>query len=193
MDEYIILSPLLVGTFRSLYRSGVSEEDRAVFFSQLLDAVAFLHDQGIWHRDIKPDNILVKQYDPPEAMLTDFGCASDEKEILYDRAGTVLYLAPEQVEGQTHGRAVDYWSSALVGVELMGGPETSQRLWPGEMLTDYQEWLDSSKSPMAGPCRAMLEAEPRSRITASEALDCLRTLLDQHRQESKARKRRKLT
>lgn len=49
---------------------------------------------------MKPDNILVRSYEPPDAMLTDFGCASDNPTILYDWPGTVPYLAPEQVEGK---------------------------------------------------------------------------------------------
>lgn len=103
-------------------------------------------------------------------MLSDFGSASDEEEILYDWPGTIPYLAPEQIERQTHGRAVDYWACALVGVELIGGPETTRRVMPGQHLVEYQRWLDKSESPIADCCRAMLEAEPRSRMTAAEAL-----------------------
>ncbi|KAL1961101.1 hypothetical protein VTO42DRAFT_3046 [Malbranchea cinnamomea] len=186
LGEYIILSPLLSGTFRSLYQSKVSEDDRAIFFSQLLDAVAFLHEQGICHRDIKPDNILVKRYDPPDSMLTDFGCASDQEEIMYDAPGTIPYLAPEQFEGQTHGRAVDYWACALVGVELMGGPETTGkiRVLPGKQLGQYRSWLAESKSPMAKPCREMLVLEPSQRMTAKEALKLLNKLLEEREKDS---------
>ena len=163
-------------TFRSLYESNVSIEGRAIFFAQLLEAIAFLHKHGIWHRDVKPDNILVRSYDPPEAMLTDFGCASDKPMILYDRPGTVPYLAPEQVEGKTHDRAVDYWSCGIVGLELTLRRAISSRIMPGRDLTDYQESLGKSDSPLARCSRAMLEVKPNSRMTAAEALPFFKTL-----------------
>ena len=124
------------------------------------------------------------RYNPPNAMLSDFGCASDEEEILYDWSGTIPYLAPEQIEGRTHGRAVDYWACALVGVELIGGPEITRRVLPGQHLSEYQKWLDKSESPIADCCRAMLEAEPRSRMTAAEALAQLKGSLDGNCEDS---------
>ncbi|KAJ5819057.1 hypothetical protein N7474_004648 [Penicillium riverlandense] len=169
-DEYIIISPLSNATFRSIYTSDVSLEGRIIFFAQLLDAVAFLHSHGIWHRDIKPDNVLVRTYDPPDAMLTDFGCASDNPSILYDHPGTVPYLAPEQVEGQRHGRAVDYWSCGIVGWELFEKRSVRERIWPGQDLVYYHQRLESSDSPLARCARAMLVEDPNLRMTAADAL-----------------------
>jgi serine/threonine protein kinase len=169
-DEYIIISPLLNATFRSLYTSKVSHVGRSIFFSQLLEGVAFLHEHGICHRDIKPDNILVRSYDPPEAMLTDFGCASDRPQILYDSPGTISYLAPEQVEGNMHGRAVDYWSCGVVGLELILEKTVGTRIQAGHSLARYQEFLRSSQSPLNVCALAMLQAKPDSRMTAAEAL-----------------------
>lgn len=71
------MCPLLNATFRSLYESNVSISGRKIFFAQLLDAIAFPHSNGMCHREVKPDNIFVRNYEPPDAMLTDFGCASD--------------------------------------------------------------------------------------------------------------------
>ncbi|KAJ5741108.1 kinase-like domain-containing protein [Penicillium malachiteum] len=166
--EYIIISPLLNATFRSLYSSNVSITGREIFFSQLLEAIAFLHTQGISHRDVKPDNILVRSYDPPDAMLTDFGCASDKAVILYDKPGTIPYLAPEQVQGQTHGKAVDYWSCGVVGSELIRKRPIPTRLLPGNGLADYRNSLADSN--LARCSRAMLEVDPVRRMTAAVAL-----------------------
>jgi serine/threonine protein kinase len=175
-DEYIIISPLLNATFRSLYTSNVSHVGRSIFFRQLLEGIAFLHEHGICHRDVKPDNILVRSYDPPEAMLTDFGCASDRTQIPYDFPGTISYLAPEQVEGQTHGRAVDYWSCGVVGLELVLGEAVRTRILPGHRLAQYQDCLRPSQSPLNMCALAMLQLDPDSRMTAAEALPYIQDL-----------------
>jgi serine/threonine protein kinase len=154
----------------------VSHTGRSIFFRQLLEGVAFLHEHGICHRDIKPDNILVKSYDPPEAMLTDFGCASDKAQIPYDCPGTISYLAPEQVEGRTHGPAVDYWSCGVVGLELVLGKVVGSRILPGHRLAQNQDYLRKSESRLNVCALAMLQLDPESRMTAAEALPYLRDL-----------------
>lgn len=154
----------------------MSHVGRSIFFSQLLEGIAFLHEHGICHRDIKPDNILVKSYDPPEAMLTDFGCASAKIRIPYDSPGTISYLAPEQVEGQTHGRAVDYWSCGVVGLELVRGEAVRSRILRGHNLTHHQNFLRNSGSPLNMCALAMLQLDPDSRMTAAEALPYFRDL-----------------
>lgn len=151
----------------------MSNEGRSIFFAQLLEAIAFLHRHGIWHRDVKPDNILVRSYEPPEAMLTDFGCASDNPNILYDRPGTIPYLAPEQVEGKTHGRAVDYWSCGIVGLELTKRKAISSRIMPGRDPSDHRNYLKGLGSTLARCSWAMMEVDPNSRMTADEALEIL--------------------
>lgn len=143
---------------------------RSIFFSQLLEGISFLHEHGICHRDVKPDNILVKSYDPPEAMLTDFGCASDRTRIPYDRPGTISYLAPEQVEGQTHGRAVDYWACGVVGLELVLGKVIGSRIETERHLARYRGSLCPSESSLNICALGMLQVNPGSRMTAAEAL-----------------------
>lgn len=120
-------------------------------------------------------------------MLTDFGCASDLEEILYDAPGTIPYLAPEQFEGLTHGRPVDYWACALVGIELMGGPETTGRIrvLPGRLLGECRSWLMESKSAMANPCHEMLVLEPSERMTAKQAFDMLKKSIEESKDEKK--------
>lgn len=103
-------------------------------------------------------------------MLTDFGCASDNPTILYDWPGTVPYLAPEQVEGKTHGRAVDYWSCGIVGLELILRRAITSRIMPERNLKDYQDSLKISDSPLAKCSLAMLQVDPKRRMSAADAL-----------------------
>ncbi|KAF1911034.1 kinase-like domain-containing protein [Ampelomyces quisqualis] len=108
--EYVICTPLLNSTFHSIITkqrtlSTIRIED---FFCAPLQGVAFLHDHSFYHRDIKPNNILIRAYDPPKAVLCEFGCMSDLSDIMYNWPGTVQYLAPKQQPGFSHDPTVNY-------------------------------------------------------------------------------------
>ena len=64
----------------------------------LMDFLAFMHSKGIMHRDLKPENILMSSKDKDATIrVVDFGtadfCAPHQR--LFDKFGTVLYVAPE--------------------------------------------------------------------------------------------------
>lgn len=140
-------------------------------FAQVVEGIAFLHSIGIAHRDIKPDNLVVESYDPPRARIIDFGCATKEECVLYDRPGTVPYLAPEQRPDEYHGRSVDYWACGLVGLDLMKYKRSSLQV-DRSMLLRIHMWLDDRQQlPMAACCRAFLEWNEQDRLTAQVAVD----------------------
>ena len=80
--------------FDRLQKGALDEATAAVMAKHILQAVAYVHEQGIMHRDIKPENILIGSPGGTDVMLADFGLA-----IKADQAqgiiGTLQYLAPE--------------------------------------------------------------------------------------------------
>jgi serine/threonine protein kinase len=108
-------------------------------------ALAFAHEHGVVHRDIKPGNVLLAA---GSATVTDFGVAKALSTALRSgekgngltntgmSLGTMLYMAPEQVAGDPDidGRA-DIYSLGVTAYEMLAGVAPFARLGPREMLT----------------------------------------------------------
>jgi len=95
------------------------------------DALAFAHEQGLIHRDVKPQNVLLTP--DGDAKVTDFGIArSLEVEHGVTQTGTVLgtsnYLSPEQASGRATTPATDVYSLGVVLYELL----TAEVPFPGD-------------------------------------------------------------
>tara|TARA_B100000003_G_scaffold208610_1_gene229466 strand:+ start:1968 stop:4838 length:2871 start_codon:yes stop_codon:yes gene_type:complete len=100
------------------------EGDWCVFANQLLGAVSFMHSLGVAHRDLKPDNIMLKEpWSPtpgsiPTLKIIDFGSATFclSNETMRGHVGTKFFSAPECLRRKPYTKKCDVWS---VGVLLM--------------------------------------------------------------------------
>ena len=105
-------------------RLGASEARRIL--AELADALEYAHSNGVVHRDIKPDNILIDRASG-RAILTDFGIAKvDSGGATITRTGiivgTPLYMSPEQAAGdrEVDGRA-DLYALGVIGYRMLTG------------------------------------------------------------------------
>src|SRR5947208_10223509 len=92
------------------------------YVKQVADPLQYAHDQKLIHRDIKPENILLGRSN--EVLLSDFGIAivaqSTRSEGTLNTAGTIGYMAPEQI--QAHPRpASDQYALGIVVYEWLSG------------------------------------------------------------------------
>ena len=87
--------------------------------SDILQALAFAHDQDIIHCDIKPQNIIITPEGQPKVM--DFGMTLLAYEPRLTQAGTMLYLSPEQVQGQAATVQTDLYAVGALFYEMLTG------------------------------------------------------------------------
>jgi len=135
---YIVMEPVTGGQLleRIVAKDMYSETEAAACFLQIIGAINYLHQIGIVHRDIKPDNILyASPADNAPIKLCDFGLSKivnikdldSRKFRLWSRCGSPDYVAPEILLKQGYGKECDIWSAGtLLYVLLCGFPPFSQ-------------------------------------------------------------------
>ena len=104
--------------------------------NQICEALAYAHDQGIVHRDIKPDNIMILQ--SGAVKLMDFGLASIVHESGVTQTGTTMgtfsYMSPEQARGEKLDLRSDIFSLGITFYEMLTGRQPFQGEAPGAVL-----------------------------------------------------------
>ncbi|XP_077309914.1 protein kinase C delta type-like [Lithobates pipiens] len=101
-------------------RAPVNIETARFLTAEILCGLQFLHNRGIVHRDIKPDNILLDSVG--HVRLADFGLSATEvhaSQTLTSFAGTLQYIAPEIYLETPYGFAADYFSLGIIVYELV--------------------------------------------------------------------------
>ncbi|EFN68190.1 Serine/threonine-protein kinase Ial [Camponotus floridanus] len=125
-----------------------NEHLSAKYTYQVADALEYCHKNDVIHRDIKPENLLLT-YDG-DIKLADFGWsvhAPSSKR--FTLCGTLDYLPPEMVMGQTYDVYVDHWCLGILCYEFLAGKppflsDTQQETYT-KIKTMYIQWSDKIK------------------------------------------------
>lgn len=165
-------------------RGKLSEDECRIVFSQLFDALSYLHSRQIVHRDIKPENILLASKSNLNIRLADFGLSKiiDEDSFTRTICGSPSYVAPEILKAtkeKKYGTAVDVWSSGVcLYIALCGFPPFSEQLSPPSLEDQIQQGRYSFPSPYFDDISddaldlicGMLVVDPLKRISIDTAL-----------------------
>ncbi len=148
-------------TLRDCQIAGVAPEQAIHLVHQIALALANAHQNGIVHRDIKPENIMVR----PDGLVKvlDFGLAREfvgtdpvlsSVSVAGLAVGTVRYMAPEQLRGETATAASDVFSLGVVLYELLSGqhPFHSVSIWEtAHAIASVEPCAPSELNPSVSP------------------------------------------
>lgn len=166
---------------RVLEKSKYTEEDARNLTKVLLKATRCMHEAGVAHRDIKPQNLLLTSKDDnAHIKITDFGFARrvHTPHSLTSRCGTPTFVAPEILKNIPHDQSCDLWSiGVVVYILLVGYPpfmkDTQAELFQqirtgtwGFLEEDWQHVSNEAKDLV----KNLLVVDPAQRWTVEDAL-----------------------
>jgi predicted ATPase/serine/threonine protein kinase len=120
----------------------IEDEERIAFLGLMAlfcESLAYLHSEGIVHRDIKPQNVIIRPNGSP--VLLDFGLASyfgaegrESLEVGGKVEGTPEYMSPEQIRGEYVDARADLYAVGCILYEGLTGKVPFQESTPGKVL-----------------------------------------------------------
>lgn len=166
VPPFIVMEYCQFGSLRAWIQNRRPWGEVATAISQAAAGLTALHSVGGFHRDIKPDNILVARHHGGAVIkVGDFGVAREPETagpMTRSAWGTEGYLAPEVLKGASFTHACDVYSLGVVAVELLTGQRTTLTL-AGHSVPDRLVSLVTSM------CAVQPEARPAMRQVAEQA------------------------
>ncbi|WP_209428404.1 serine/threonine protein kinase [Pararhodobacter sp. SW119] len=168
------------GLHELLKKGGLPAEDLLVICARVASGLAVAHGRNIFHRDLSPDNIILKGGKPEQAVIIDFGIAKDDNpgaETITggEFAGKYAYAAPEQLSGRADARSDIYALGALLLATFRGAPPDVGRN-PMEVMRRKAMPLDTEgvPEPLKSLIDRMTQPDPDHRFqSAQEVLEAI--------------------
>ena len=161
---------------QKMKEGGMSAADLMIVARRVAEGLVAAHAKNIVHRDLSPDNIILRNGSPADPVIIDFGIAKDtnpgaETIVGNEFAGKYAYAAPEQLSGQTDARADIYALGALLLATFRGKkPDIGSN--PMEVVQRKGEVLDTSgvPEPLRGLIDKMTVPDREMRLQTAEAV-----------------------
>jgi len=144
---FLVMDYAANGTLRHRHLKGTRLTLATIvsYAKQVADALQYAHDEKLIHRDVKPENMLVGRHQ--EILLSDFGIAvmaqSSRYQNAQDMAGTITYMAPEQIQGKPRP-ASDQYSLGIIIYEWL----TGKRPFHGSLTEMVGQHLSAAPPPL---------------------------------------------
>ena len=194
---YLVMQHIAGSSLRDVLRAErLSLAESGEIAAKVADAMAAAHCAGVFHRDLKPGNILLDEDREPH--VCDFGLAvqvENQRERQGECAGTLSYMPPEQLRGESHlldGRA-DIWALGVIFYEMLTGRVPFEGQNPAQLCDEILH-RDPRPPRQLDPrisrrqervCLRCLAKQPAQRYpTAADVADELRCVDDVRRETS---------
>lgn len=156
-------------------REVMPEAEARRIFGQLCLAVAYIHDRGIVHRDLKLENVLLDER--CNVKLGDFGFTREfeGKNLMETFCGTTGYAAPEMLAGRRYtGEKVDIWSLGIILYALVCGTlpfdDDDEAVMKGKILQGDYDLPEHLSEECCGLITRILQQDPSVRPTIKDIL-----------------------
>ena len=167
---YIFLEYCPRGSIKTFLGKGgyLDEKYANRLMRQFISGLKYMFSLGIYHRDIKPDNLLLSNN--YNLKISDFGLATLNNSGKFHRlCGSPLYMAPEILITASYNKYSDIWSIGMVMFELLFGHHPLRQI---KHITDLIKYFNSNSSIEIPPIK-----KPDDVNLSHDCLDLLRKML----------------